>query len=975
MDLNYHTGRSHPRLFSVSVLVTFFALSFHILLSAHGADHVTAIATPGGPLRGAQPFHGAGGVQDEARTSFTRRGDFILGGLFDIHSEQDGECQEISPRGLQWMYAMVYAIELINVRQDLLPNVTLGFQIKDTCGNPNVAVRSSLDFITSSTSPGACLNNSESVSEEGRPTNLVAVVGPATSNAAVSVASLFQLFKLPEIIYSATSELLSESRYSYFTRVVPGDNHQAAALADIVHHFGWPVVATIYSDDLAYGLNGQKRFLDFAARKGICVSYEGKIGSSSTAEDFREIVNDLRGFPKVKAIVAFANESPMLRLLEVFAEQNATGYTWIGTDGWTASPALTADDRLTRVTQGMLGLRYSTTEVDGFLEFLRGLSPLVDTGYEDPFLMEYWERALECHLLEIPQHLRDFARFRKICNMNETLPESDAFFAGRFVSTILDAVEVVAMALHVALNCDEGGCKTSKYLDSDEILALMKNVSFVGTSGYRIEFSDGGNLESGAFYDVYNLKPVTTCASQRIVEEIGLWNQKEGLTVGGNISWYSDDSCSRGAIPSSICSASCRPGQRQLPKGLSECCWVCVACQGNLYSDREDALTCSNCSSEMIVNADRTGCDKLPDHYFTPSSSLGIALITLSVPGILLTVIMGAIFRRRRHAQVVVRACAGHSYAILFCALVCFAFSWLPFLRADDVVCAVKACLQLLPVTLLQGMLFLTAYVTKKGRRFVTNWTRFLLGAGTCALFCVFVAIWFAVDLPRPSRIPDTAARFVYVDCQDGEIFALTLSFMYSLMLDVAGLCLAYRARNKEENFREGKFVFFAFIVHIMIWLTTLGIYLAVGSGKHLQAFILAIGGTFSGYIPLFMLFVPKLYLMRTKPYANEKMDARAKRKIKGPRSLQKKIRKSRLSSEVLSARRALLSNCRRALDSIMGERTQSIRSVKFFLQRMEELKSRHQKILEAKKSLLSDVKRRKIHLVISSPKLPSTSL
>ena len=44
---------------------------------------------------------------------------------------------------------------------------------------------------------------------------IVAVVGPATSNAALSVASLFQLFKLPEISYSATSELLSESQYRW----------------------------------------------------------------------------------------------------------------------------------------------------------------------------------------------------------------------------------------------------------------------------------------------------------------------------------------------------------------------------------------------------------------------------------------------------------------------------------------------------------------------------------------------------------------------------------------------------------------------------------------------------------------------------------------------------------------------------------------------------------------------------------------
>ena len=66
------------------------------------------------------------GLEDASESSFSRKGEFYLGGLFDIHLEQDGVCKAINPRGLQWMYAMVYAIELINARQDLLPNITLG---------------------------------------------------------------------------------------------------------------------------------------------------------------------------------------------------------------------------------------------------------------------------------------------------------------------------------------------------------------------------------------------------------------------------------------------------------------------------------------------------------------------------------------------------------------------------------------------------------------------------------------------------------------------------------------------------------------------------------------------------------------------------------------------------------------------------------------------------------------------------------
>lgn len=56
---------------------------------------------------------------------FIRKGDLMLGGLFDLHflRVRDGS---INPLSLQWMYAMVFAIETINNRTDILPGVTLG---------------------------------------------------------------------------------------------------------------------------------------------------------------------------------------------------------------------------------------------------------------------------------------------------------------------------------------------------------------------------------------------------------------------------------------------------------------------------------------------------------------------------------------------------------------------------------------------------------------------------------------------------------------------------------------------------------------------------------------------------------------------------------------------------------------------------------------------------------------------------------
>jgi len=65
----------------------------------------------------------------------------------------------------------------------------------------------------------------------------------------LQVQNLLSLFNIPQIGYSATSKDLSEkSLYRYFMRVVPSDKLQARALVDIVLHFNWTFISTVYTE-------------------------------------------------------------------------------------------------------------------------------------------------------------------------------------------------------------------------------------------------------------------------------------------------------------------------------------------------------------------------------------------------------------------------------------------------------------------------------------------------------------------------------------------------------------------------------------------------------------------------------------------------------------------------------------------------------------------------------------------------------
>ena len=73
---------------------------------------------------------------------------------------------------------------------------------------------------------------------------------------ALQVQNLLSLFNIPQIGYSATSKDLSDkSLYRYFMRVVPSDKLQARALVDIVVHFNWTFISTVYTEGIIFSVS------------------------------------------------------------------------------------------------------------------------------------------------------------------------------------------------------------------------------------------------------------------------------------------------------------------------------------------------------------------------------------------------------------------------------------------------------------------------------------------------------------------------------------------------------------------------------------------------------------------------------------------------------------------------------------------------------------------------------------------------
>ena len=81
------------------------------------------------------------------------------------------------------------------------------------------------------------------------------------------------LFQIPQISYASTApELSDNSRYDFFSRVVPPDSYQAQAMMDIVTAMEWNYVSTLASEG-NYGESGVEAFIQISRETGkMCLS-------------------------------------------------------------------------------------------------------------------------------------------------------------------------------------------------------------------------------------------------------------------------------------------------------------------------------------------------------------------------------------------------------------------------------------------------------------------------------------------------------------------------------------------------------------------------------------------------------------------------------------------------------------------------------------------------------------------------------
>nr|XP_049578306.1 metabotropic glutamate receptor 8-like isoform X1 [Syngnathus scovelli]XP_049578307.1 metabotropic glutamate receptor 8-like isoform X1 [Syngnathus scovelli] len=852
----------------------------------------------------------------ELARSIRLDGDIILGGLFPVHArgERGQSCGELKKeKGIQRLEAMLFAIDLVNKDPELLPNVTLGARVLDTCSRDTHALEQSLTFVQALMERDAgdvrCADGQTPVFAKSD--KVVGVIGAASSSVSVMVANILRLFKIPQISYASTApELSDNTRYDFFSRVVPPDSYQAQAMLDVVTAMGWNYVSTLASEG-NYGESGVEAFAHISRESGgVCIAQALKIPREPKAGEFDRMVLRLLETPNARAVVTFANEDDIRRILDAAKRHNLTGhFLWVGSDSWGSKVSPVLHHEL--VAHGAVTVLPKRADVHAFDRYFKSRS--LANNRRNVWFAEFWEENFGCKLWT---HGKKTGAARKCTGRRHLLADRGITSAaersvahpstgrqsvpivpagsekvGRDssyeqegkVQFVMDAVYAMAHALdrlHRQLCAGHAGlCPRMAHVDGKELLTHIRAVRFHGSAGTPVTFNQNGDAPGR--YDIFQYQMDERSGPEYKV--IGRWSHQ--LSLNMSALKFEPRGAPGAPPPASSCSAPCGPGQRKKALKGAACCWRCERCQG--YSFLAGPFACRPCPYRQRPDRNGTGCRPIPVARPEWRSPWALVPVLVAVLGMAATGAVAAAFLRHNHTPVVRASGREMSYVLLTGIFLCYAATFPMVAPPGVAVCSLR---RLFPG--LGSCLSYAALLTKTNRiqrifargKTAVAAPRFISPASQLLITCCLVGVqllgalaWLVARPPRAlvdyeeRRTPDPGRARGVLKCDTSEL-ALICSLAYSLLLMLTCTVYAVKTRGVPETFNEARPIGLAMYTTCIVWLAFIPVFFGTARSAermYIQTATLSVSLSLSASVSLGMLYVPKAYIIVFHPERN----------------------------------------------------------------------------------------------------------
>lgn len=781
--------------------------------------------------------------------------DIHLGGLFPVHARQDSICGKIQDLGIQRLEAMVFAVSLINEDSTLLPELTIGFDIRDTCTLENDALEEALNYVT-----GTADGSGDTYSVSG-------VIGAAASSVSIAVASLLRLFHVPQISYASTARTLSDkTRYDYFLRTIPPDLFQARVMVDLVLYHNWTYVIAISSDD-TYGREGIAAFkkelteVSDAANRTHCVATSIELELSASEQDYDKAIGYINKVwvSNASVVVLFSQLKTAEGILRAISRYgNHRPLTFIVSDA--VGDQLPSKYHAT--AQGMISVLPKYSESRKFDTYFQSLKPSTNLN---PWFREYWSDVFNCSFQS------DGSRIKLCDETKQAISYSNGYKQNSKVSFVIDAVYAYAHAIHNLLLATCGEIKLC-----DEVLdykihgtvlngALLRqflyNVSFTGVSSV-VSFDQSGDQQGG--YWIKNLYRVPDKGKYEY-KTVGSWDGTLSmLQLTSPIKWPT------GTIPLSICSQECLSGQfPRLIENQAPCCWTCEYCHH--HNQVSTGKECILCPKGYSSNTQRDSCVANPITYLTWSNPFSILILLLTMVGLICTTITAGVFIRN-YKHKIVKASSRELSAALLCGIfICYLLPFFSIGKPYLLTCTIRRFGFGFPFSLCYAALLVKS--NRIHRIFnrpnnsvqrpplISPQSQLLFTALLVLIQVILSGSWLVIEIPGTSyKYKDDTTEH---KCNYTPYIGLIISLGYNYVLLFISAYYAFRTRKIPQNFNEAKFINLTLYSIMIIWLAFIPAYLATASlGSIFQTSSQAFAIVLSASATLSCLFFPKLYFM-----------------------------------------------------------------------------------------------------------------
>ncbi|KAM9324375.1 LOW QUALITY PROTEIN: extracellular calcium-sensing receptor-like [Gastrophryne carolinensis] len=815
--------------------------------------------------------------------TYTYEGHIVIGGLIPVHErivKQTLTFKEKPPRRLcekfyiekyQYVLAMLFAMEKINTDPWLLPNITLGFEIYDSCYSDAEALEAVMCYLSGKQS------KVPNYSCRSTPPKLSAVVGDSPSSGSVAIARILGLTMFPQISYaSALPSLADKIQFPSFVRTVGTVDSQPVAVVQMIKYFNWSWVGILSSNN-DYGDQGSQKLKQEMAKNGICIAFAKSLSTPPSKESLDSIIGAIHK-TKTNVIVLYAYATELIAFFQAITASKIFGKIWIAVGSWLPSAVFSQND-LWMTLQGTIGLAKYSSDIPGFKDFLYSIAPAKFPN--DIFIKEFWELVFGCRWNKV---LNDGAN-TTVCTGKEDVTKLDNSVYSttdfRFAVSVFNAVNAVAHAIHDMLSCTFGNgpfinrsCANVEDFQPWQLFYYIKNVNFLTTNGERVAFDEKGELKG--LYDVLNWQMSPDFKGGLV--KIGFYddwgpNGKKLVLNKNNIMW--GDKYTK--VPLSVCSESCLPGFRKAPReGEPFCCYDCVPCSEGKISNK-DATDCVRCPEDQWSNENHVSCMPKVIEFLAYEEPLGLTLSGITSICALLTISVLCIFIRFHDTPLVKANNRSLSYLLLVALLFCFLCSFLFIGRPATVTCLIRQAIFGITFSLCVSCIFaktitvVIAFSATKPNSSLRKWVgssipNSLIAAGSS--FQTMICASWVITYPSSPELNTEAFKGVLtMECTEGSITFFYIMLGFLGFLAILTLVVAFFARNLPDGFNETKFITFSMLVFISVWISFIPAYVST-KGKYTVAVeIFAILSSSLGLIVC--IFAPKCHIIILRPHMN----------------------------------------------------------------------------------------------------------